>query len=203
MQNMGVCNKKNPSLPPPQGAVFGDGYPTFRGPLNQCFESGEKSLFSMHDHISFAIADTWPLKCSMKPSTWSTSTPLSVLISMPSVLCTGRLLEDATLEVPFFLPSLLLPPRPECQATWEPGFWLQPPFFSQLVRCLMPVRVTRRILILAEGGDLGAAVAKSVFTLVLCCGDHSRGSFGFFFFKHTVFSGLLRLGKPWTGIAQD
>ena len=69
MQNMGVCNKKNPSLPPPQGAIFGDGCPTFRGPLNQCFESGEKSLFSMHDHISFAIADTWPLKYSMRPST--------------------------------------------------------------------------------------------------------------------------------------
>lgn len=69
----------------------------------------------------------------------------------------------------------------------------------------MLARVTRRILIQEEGGDLGAAVAKSVFTLVLCCGDHPRGSLGFFFFffKHTVFSSLLRLGKPWAGIAQD
>ena len=68
----------------------------------------------------------------------------------------------------------------------------------------MLARVARRILIQEEGGDLGVAVAKSVFTLVLCCGDHSRGSFSFFFFfKHTVFSGLLRLGKPWAGIAQD
>lgn len=182
MRNMGVCSEKNPSLPPPQGPVLGGGFPTFRGPLNQCFESEKKSLFSMHDHISFAVADTWPLKYLMKPSTWSTLTPLNVLISMPSVLCTGRLLEDATLEVLFFLPSLLLPPSPECRATWEPGFWLQPPFFTQLVGCLMLARVTRRILIQEEGGDLGAAVAKSVFTLVLCCGDHPRGSLGFFFF---------------------
>ena len=42
----------------------------------------------------------------------------------------------------------------------------------------MLARVARRILIQEEGGDLGAAVAKSVFTLVLC---YEPDAFFFFF----------------------
>lgn len=65
--------------------------------LEQCSYTSRPHILCIT--VSLAIPDTWLLKYLMKPSTWSTLTPSSVLISMLLDLYTGRLLEDAILEV--------------------------------------------------------------------------------------------------------
>lgn len=203
MPKHGSLQWEESSLPPPQGASLGWWHPPSGGPWTSALNRKRSHIVFRAWYVSFAVADTWPLKYLMKPSTWSTLTPLNACWYLCPRSCVLGLLPGAALEVPFFLPSLLLPPSPECRATWEPGFWLQPPFFTQLVGCLVigashvGFSSRRRE---ATWGQQWLRVCLSCFMLWW---PSQRLAWLFFFFKHTVFSGLLRLGKPWAGIAQD
>lgn len=125
---MSNCSEENWSLPPPQGtflrwcsaAELRDVWSYMeRAPESKLRYKERNHILnlSVHDPVSFAVADTWLLKYLMKLLTWNTSTPLNVLISMPSGSYIGRLLEDAILEVPFlFAFSYSLSP---CSRMWD------------------------------------------------------------------------------------
>lgn len=105
----------------------------------------------------------------MKPSTWSTLTPSSVLISMLLGSYTGRLREDAILEVhPSCCPSL----QPvECLV---PEFWRQLCWDSSLMLCLFAwAKDELRALFML---DKTLHVLTSLSNSVVLCDNHFDSS---------------------------